>query len=644
MNKPNQETEERISSQTNTSDNVDVTIQDSEKDKSKKDSEPDTNYSSRHASLTKLKNTLPYLAKIDMLLWYTTIITLAFLSYISYNYIVHLEYIKKLNIESFNYSFILMTLFGLVIFLGALLIPYSKIKRYIEEVEKISTEKHTYKLYTIIATMVLLLITTGISIFAMLYETLSHSVHITINSELLTAFYIFAIAIFLFSLIYTSLKFIIKKDNENKFSKRNGNHVASILTITAFVIIPLGVYMKLYKMDGTLVSVSPMSIMGLSILIVSSIFLSDLTIRNFIKYLKENGDKDKKRIYVLWYFVIAILIGLLAISVLSVIRSDHSVTLSSESAASILLTGLGIFIAGSIFFPQFTMERLVNDKIDSVRRRVGAEMTEKVDKSEETLKGLEHELLKLEAHECRMNAFFLYKQKEYGWSIGWILKAIYKYEVLLEKHPMDDRYDTLVRDLIWLSKEVFYIIANNIKEDASETKTEHYENIRASYLFLPTANNNDIDIDIDTISRKEEKERALSRIEEVKEKKEFRVSIRQYDIRTRYVRYFKIILKYIDLELYKYQIRGALRQSFEDGKSIFRNFILEKEIIYVFDNFRKESSKSDIQQIIEDFKKYPKCQESITKYFEFGFATKGGFENMEDFLNKLIKQAEDYTV
>lgn len=139
--------------------------------------------------------------------------------------------------------------------------------------------------------------------------------------------------------------------------------------------------------------------------------------------VKKNSSKLQTCIYLI---VILLLLLLLSITIGTVFlnRPDTCYMQSSETVFSIIITCLAIFVATSVFLPRYIIHQLVDDVV-----------SEKLNKIHINLQDEKAEILRVEAHEARMSAFYLVKHGEFEWALGWTLKALKIYMMLYMQKP-----------------------------------------------------------------------------------------------------------------------------------------------------------------------------------------------------------------
>lgn len=211
--------------------------------------------------------------------------------------------------------------------------------------------------------------------------------------------------------------------------------------------------------------------------------------------MNKKGDK------IISITVILLLITLVVFSILDFFFIDNANNISTETATSFILAGLGLFIASSFFLPKLTIEALINDKIESENHKFEAkldiykkEQSELISELKQTF-DLENnnnkiKLLKIESHECRMNAFFLLEQKKYSWALGWALKSLYKYEQLFLLEPFSDRYIDLLEDLNQTISDICKRYSLDLNEEnnriQSKIKTRYFRYFKCISLWYET--------------------------------------------------------------------------------------------------------------------------------------------------------------
>ncbi|WP_044203228.1 hypothetical protein [Flammeovirga sp. OC4] len=169
---------------------------------------------------------------------------------------------------------------------------------------------------------------------------------------------------------------------------------------------------------------------------------------------KTKSDKDKWIRISIEFLVVLLLLSLLLKSIYYNVNIDEAKTLSVSDITAVysfILTSIAILVSTAVFLPQFTMKRIVKDEIDIYTREIENKIKETYSKTYAS----ETDLLKLEAHDCRMNAYYLNEQKRYIWALGWALKATDKYqELFFLEETFNVRYKSLLEDLEKITKGI----------------------------------------------------------------------------------------------------------------------------------------------------------------------------------------------
>lgn len=163
---------------------------------------------------------------------------------------------------------------------------------------------------------------------------------------------------------------------------------------------------------------------------IIALFISVITLVSF------NSNKKERRLFKFWNTIIYVLviILLLILIIISLTGKNGDVT-SENSAFSFILTGLGIFVATSVFLPKFIMKQIIDDKIEEAKEQLKKDGNQ-----------YEIEVLKTEAHDNRMNAYFLIKHEDYLWALGWGIKSFKQYLKLMNRNDYNLNYNDLIND------------------------------------------------------------------------------------------------------------------------------------------------------------------------------------------------------
>jgi predicted DNA-binding protein len=213
-----------------------------------------------------------------------------------------------------------------------------------------------------------------------------------------------------------------------------------------------------------------------------------------------------------YLFSLAILVGIIVIGAIAMINDMRlSNEIGGEGIITLLLTGIGIFIASAVFIPNIAIKRTVENYMECEREKNEEEIMAKVNASiillhdelsefkSNLLKKIEEDelfisdnhadLLAVEAHECRMNAFFLSvvdrneNPTALTWGLGWALKGAYKYADLFIQKQFTERYDLLVLDLRFLVTKISAKIIEDIKYGKDNNYLNHEQtDIRSRYI------------------------------------------------------------------------------------------------------------------------------------------------------------------
>ncbi|TAJ15680.1 hypothetical protein DMA11_00295 [Marinilabiliaceae bacterium JC017] len=144
----------------------------------------------------------------------------------------------------------------------------------------------------------------------------------------------------------------------------------------------------------------------------------------------------KKPWHLNWPYTLA-LIFLSALVILSIITIVRNMETLPDNAVTgfypTLFTGMGMFIFTAVFLPKFILNETVKDKVEELRKELNSEK-----------KDFDIEIYKTEAHDNRMNAYFLMKHGEHLWAFGWAIKAYKQYLKLLNNDNFNVDYEDLI--------------------------------------------------------------------------------------------------------------------------------------------------------------------------------------------------------
>lgn len=172
--------------------------------------------------------------------------------------------------------------------------------------------------------------------------------------------------------------------------------------------------------------------------IILIVCLSSIIMVNIIIFLNSKR-KNAKQIswsHVIYMTIIILLLILISLSLFTFISNPNSTPSSdkiSNMVVNFILAGLAIFIAASVFLPKFALEETVKNAIDKEKKKLAKDKF-----------NFEIEILKTEAHDNRMNSYFLLINKDYIWSFGWAIKSYKQYLLLMKREDFTISYQDLI--------------------------------------------------------------------------------------------------------------------------------------------------------------------------------------------------------
>ncbi|WP_068472070.1 hypothetical protein [Saccharicrinis aurantiacus] len=279
-----------------------------------------------------------------------------------------------------------------------------------------------------------------------------------ITENIIIIFIILILTVSLIEFIHKSIdkksQFISKADNKKKNLKvkfRNIFHSASE-NIDHFVLLRnIKLRLVIYSVTAILITY-----LGLKDILNYELILISLFTIELIQYtIKRSKGK------VNWEAIISICVILLIGSLLLIsIRTINSWENSSSKIVvadsnevvgkledtdkppepnaiaifTLIITSYAIFVATSVFLPRFTLKQTVKDEVNKMKDQLD------YDKND-----IDIEILKTEAHDNRMNAYFLLKHDEFIWALGWATKSYKQYLKLICKEDFTADYTDLIQ-------------------------------------------------------------------------------------------------------------------------------------------------------------------------------------------------------
>ncbi len=131
-------------------------------------------------------------------------------------------------------------------------------------------------------------------------------------------------------------------------------------------------------------------------------------------------------IHMIVIFLLILLVIISSFSLINLITGKLATNISDPTATfSFIISSYGIFVATAIFLPKFILEQKVQEEVS--KQIIEAKKQNEINKGE---------FLRIEAHECRMTAYFLTNgNKNYEWALGWTFKSLKSYIQLYQIRP-----------------------------------------------------------------------------------------------------------------------------------------------------------------------------------------------------------------